>query len=269
MPDTSSGGIGHAENEFWKLAAASVIGPMHRRHDLRCDDTFAFALIDHWAIAVVCDGAGSARNGAEGAKIVSNAIVENLKLATSKKANRSSIRNIVISAIAKARDELIDCAAHAETDLADYHTTVVGAICRRKRGIFFHIGDGAATCFDYRDGSNNSWKPKGFSSPTKGEFAEVTVFVTDNRWRDYLRFSPVRSTDAISLMTDGVTPFALSAGEIGPDSQFFDGVHDFLDSNSAEDGARSIFKLLDSPPSRKASFDDKTLVWLSTRPRHD
>ncbi len=54
----------------WVVAGASTTGPAHRHADLPCADAHACLTLGDLAILVVCDGAGSASHGCEGALLV-------------------------------------------------------------------------------------------------------------------------------------------------------------------------------------------------------
>lgn len=62
----------------WRVYASSVIGSSHRQNNLPCQDAFCYRNLGDRLVAVVCDGAGSATYGEQGAALVSRELVEGL-----------------------------------------------------------------------------------------------------------------------------------------------------------------------------------------------
>jgi hypothetical protein len=60
----------------WTWAVSSCRGTSHVQDDTRCQDAFACSVQDRGArlIAVLCDGAGSALMGGEGAALIARTI---------------------------------------------------------------------------------------------------------------------------------------------------------------------------------------------------
>jgi hypothetical protein len=65
----------------------------------------------------------------------------------------------------------------------------------------------------------------------------------------------------IALLSDGVTPFALTRGGMAPYLPFFDPLSHFLAERTREDGERALAALLDRDSIRPITGDDKTLLW--------
>ena len=86
-----------------------------------------------------------------------------------------------------------------------FAATVVGAVCHRGRGIFFHIGDGAAIAFTAPDLSRYV-----ASRPENGVFSCETYFYTMDDWEDTLRFTTFEQAYTLMLMSDGLTNFSFA-----------------------------------------------------------
>lgn len=62
-----------------RVVAASVAGPLHCHKKLPCQDYFKFRREGKNFVAVVSDGAGSARYGKVGARVICETIIDHLK----------------------------------------------------------------------------------------------------------------------------------------------------------------------------------------------
>ncbi len=244
----------------WKMANASVAGFSHIEQSVPCQDAYAVQVTPAgFLIAVVSDGAGSARRAAEGSRIVSDFLIQAIHktLPTSIKFDESSRATWQVY----LHQRILEVRAELERTSLDglieeFNSTLIGTVVGANGGVFFHIGDGAAcaTSFDFSEAV--------ISPPENGEFANETYFVTDPHWEQHLRvtFFPDRLTHVL-LMSDGVTPFAMANGHKGPFQPFFLPVSRFLESHDQEEGERALAATLKADSIRQITGDDKTLVW--------
>ena len=110
------------------------------------------------------------------------------------------------SAVIAARSRLAELAGARALTLENFSCTLVGCVASAGGGRFFHIGDGYAI---YQGAAGDSV----LSRPENGEYADETFFVTDEDWKDHLRFTPVPQPECgcvIGLMSDGTAPFAVN-----------------------------------------------------------
>ena len=174
----------------WDIAAGSATGTHHTHKGEPCQDAFDHSRSGEWMVAVVCDGAGSARHSDIGARHAAETIVRELILVLDMAPGtledaRTFWRKAVVASIGTARSQLrASLAGHPSTDLADYHSTVVGAAAGPDYGFFFHIGDGAGfavqrDCFD----------STATTTPENGAYADQTFFYTMDNWREHLRLT--------------------------------------------------------------------------------
>lgn len=163
------------------------------------------------------------------------------------------LRAVVDDCIDVARQQLGLAAAAQGHTLNDYATTLVGIVARGTRGVIFHIGDGAAVAFA-ADGSVRC-----ASTTRDQEYANETYFVTDEPWREHLRFTAATGFRCLALMTDGMTPFAI--GSEGPKAEFFEPVLRYLQAHPPGSAVLGLQRMLDRDEAQAQVGDDKTILW--------
>lgn len=203
-------------SDQWLVLAASVIGKAHVKMNLPCQDShYKLPLENNWGIAVVCDGAGSAKNSQIGSVFIAKeaapryfkALVEREKW-IEKKILPSSDKWDEL-----ARVELINCygalkifAEHRELDFSSLACTIIAVVYSPLGLLVTHIGDGRAGFKDKK------WFPA--MIPHKGEEANQTIFLTSKGWVNNpdLKLSGVsvpesrvitKPVEAFVLMSDG------------------------------------------------------------------
>ncbi|WP_109806451.1 PP2C family serine/threonine-protein phosphatase [Sphingosinithalassobacter portus] len=251
----------------WRMAGTSITGPSHMQTGTPCQDRYRLHVTQSGAlIAVVSDGAGSARFGGEGAALLCDRLVarldRHLRAGIRKPITRASLMGIcraICEGVSEAREAALALGEEQGVGLEAFHATLVGAaMLPRQGGIFFHIGDGAALAIG---GDGERWQ---MSGPRNGEYADTTYFFTEPDWRRNLRFSLIdEGYDTIFVMTDGVTDLALSArqGAHEPFMPFFRPIGRYLAGATREEGEEALSATLDSSAVRERTSDDKTLVW--------
>lgn len=237
-----------------RVIATKITGGLHLAKKIPCQDFYHYACSANKLVAVVSDGAGSAKYGKIGAKVVCETLV-NILINTPLKDIQSAVKN----AIEIARERLIIHRLNrskSEAEILNFSATVVGVVYHKNRGIFFHIGDGAGIAL--HGGNEGGYT---LSRPVNGNFSCETYFYTMQNWLTSLRFTPIEKAEALFLMTDGVTSFALSE-----DCQLKDGfikpIYQYLKSEPSKNRAvMALNNTLNTKKACKLNSDDKTFLW--------
>lgn len=234
-----------------KVIAASVQGPQHSNKNLPCQDYCRYSHRGKNFVAVVSDGAGSAKFGKIGARIVCDTLIDllkNINLKNAKEAVRQGIE-VARSKITRHRFN--------HNNIADFSATVVGVVYYRNQGMFFHIGDGAALAL-YDDNYDNFIA----SPPENGSFSCETYFYTQDNWNRNLRFTAFEKADTIFLMSDGLTNFSFAPDYRRIEKGFILPINNFLkEENTKTKAERALINTLNTEQARKLNSDDKTLLW--------
>lgn len=225
--------LGFSKEEKKDIVAASQRGRSHAHEGKPRDDDFklSYDKETEWYTMVVADGAGSAKYSRRGSEIACNTVIsvcdellsanykalgsliEDYKKDTTEDKRKNvgdALYKILGSAVFKAYKEIVNEAEASASQVKDFSTTLLVAICRKyKLGWFiasFWVGDG---CIAIYDKDRQYLKVMGESDG--GEFAGQTRFLTmpeiinPNSIYSRLRFEITEDFTALMLMTDGIT----------------------------------------------------------------
>ncbi len=249
---------------MWRVFAASATGPRNVDEGSPGQDASHCRVNGDVLVAVVCDGAGSVREGRAGAHFMAHSLTERLSdtldedisLLDVQVSGSAPLEAAVREAIETVRGRLADLAASHDLALDDYACTLVGCAAAPAGGCLFHIGDGFAIV-------QSAAGESVLSRPENGEYADETYFVTDEHWSDHLRFTPLAAPgrgSLIGLMSDGTAPFAVDRARSGFFRPFIDPIAAYLREATAPNGNEALRNLLESPRAGAISSDDKTLL---------
>ena len=255
--------------DIWKVGGVSIAGFSHFEEDIPCQDAHTFRVRDESRIiAAIADGAGSARLSHIGAQAFVDAIVAQIyNLPSPGEFDPQLIASEIITSVNEMRDQLIrhgdDLQDGGTPSLSDFAATLIVAVADLNGGTFFHVGDGAGVAFNQGGDLEAT-----VSKPQNGEYANETYFLTMDDWENYLRITPFAEySDTILLMSDGVTPMAMSQGYATPEfKNFVNPIVKFLRDNDDATGKSGVINTLSGDTVRKITGDDKTLLWALRMP---
>lgn len=212
--------------------------------------------------AIVCDGAGSAAHGGEGASVICRTMVDGLRRHFAVSCDLPSDDDIW-SWVDLARDKLSIAAEKRGKARRAFAATLVAIVIAGDETLTVHVGDGAIVC---RAG-DDSWTT--LSAPENGEYASMTYFVTDDP-APQLRISRVAgSYTGFAVFSDGIENLALDQRTNDPHVPFFRTMLSPLDSvkNDGRDVKLSaaLAGFLRSQRVCDKTDDDKTLILISSR----
>jgi len=245
----------------WKSAGVSVRGFAHVESGVPCQDAHAVRIFENGFVAAVADGAGSARHSHLGAALFADSLVyRSLLPALIGQMDLIKLETEIKKCVNRCRDELstsLELESQESVLLSDYAATLLVAVSNGHEGFFFHVGDGAAVAF-----SEGSPENSVISRPANGQYANETYFVTMEEWEQYLRTTSFSGGyDTVLLMSDGVTPMAMTKGCDSLFGSFVEPVTRYLGGTARTAGENGLVQTLSSEQVRKVTGDDKTLVW--------
>lgn len=218
----------------WVIAGASVKGKSHVDANLPCQDNYFHKYLSlGWGVAIVCDGAGSAKNSEKGSKFVSEEylskhfvkLVEDEKWIEQKKLpNESEWEEKAVQQFKNALDDLKQYAEKEKLGLDSLACTAIVVIYSPIGLLVSHIGDGRAGYCN----EEGEWEP--IMIPHKGEESNQTIFLTSSAWSksDNFQMSKVRVPEcrvvaskplAFVLMSDGCEQHSFKCSVIDPETK--------------------------------------------------
>ena len=203
----------------WRYAAASVIGTSHEKVGQPCQDRFACSTrLPGWFIAVVSDGAGSAAHSDIGAETASATALHYIEHAV-ETGNGKECVSVVRRAISAARESVVARADELSIPPRELACTLLIAVLGPSSGAAAQIGDGLIAIRADTDGW--TW----VFWPQRGEYANVTRFLTEDDALSALEISPLGpEVFECAVMTDGLESLALHYATRAAHSPFFEGM---------------------------------------------
>ena len=218
-------------------------------------------------VAVVADGAGSARCAEAGARIASGMLgsrLLELGLHLIRGGDEGAVKTRIVAALEDVRDLL----STGGRVMADHHCTVVACLIADDRAFVCQLGDSIALASAFDECEVGGRAGVDFfpdhavrlHAVERGEYANETHFVTSADWRRHLRISAfdMQGIDTLLLMTDGAMDVAITGGRV---------YRGFLSAlvastlNTPERPARDalLARFLSDPGTDPLTSDDKTL----------
>lgn len=208
-------------NKKWIIVGASVAGKAHTQvtPTMPCQDSHCILQTENnWGIAVVCDGAGSAKNADLGSQFVAqhtahifaDTIQKNnwhngTQLPTEQVWTQYATQNLF-----EIYQKLNSYSIDNNININELACTVIVVIFSPAGLLVAHIGDGRAGFCNHQ----NEWLP--ILTPFKGEEANQTVFITSPIWKnptDFLKTHVITQAPlAFTLLTDGCEAHTYKTG---------------------------------------------------------
>ncbi len=245
---------------MWRVAGASVAGRGHVALGLPCQDAHAARVVEgpdggSFLIAVVSDGAGSARLAERGSRAACDFAVERVAQLLGE---RSLMELDARALVADVRAHLEALADDLEAGARDLACTLLMAVVGPDAAWFAQVGDGGVV-FGGEALEVAFW-------PDGGEYANETYFVTDAPPEHIHARTVGGPTTRLALFSDGLQGLCLRYAERAPHPPFFEAFFGALaraEDLGAFEGA--LAGTLAQPRIQDRTDDDLTLL-LALRP---
>ena len=268
----------------WQVYGASSIGKSHIDSNLPNQDSIYLQKTEHGMVAVVCDGAGSAKFSQAGAAFFSQSIGKMLlSLGVSQSVSISGIafdlvqvKQQIIEQLSQIRLDL-QSQLPAESSLRDYHTTFTGLLIHANhQAILVQIGDSPLITSQFvvrHPHIDYFTNLQVYGDDSKNEYVNETHFITQDNWQSFLRVEPIdlSQVDCLALMSDGCADLVFEGASVTPKiyRPFFGNLlFNLTQSQSSQQGSAIIEQALGNPATYRLTGDDKSLVVLLKNQQH-
>ncbi len=268
----------------WQVYGASSIGKSHIDSNLPNQDSIYLQKTQDGMVAVVCDGAGSAKFSQAGAAFFSQAIGKMLlSLGVSRSVSSSGITldlgqltQQIIEQLSQIRLDL-QSQLPAESSLRDYHTTFTGLLIHSNhQALLVQIGDSPLTTSQFvvrHPHIDYFTNLQVYGDDSKNEYVNETHFITQDNWQSFLRVEPIdlSQVDCLALMSDGCADLVFEGASVTPKiyRPFFGNLlFNLTQSQSSQQGSAIIEQALGNPATYRLTGDDKSLVVLLKHQQH-
>lgn len=273
-------------DEDWVVAYASVIGNGHIQSNIPCQDNCEhLRLNDTWGVAVVCDGAGSAKFSHIGSDFVSRNVAHCLQEVIERRQwatvddlpTEEEWRQEAMRAAQLVMQRLVQFAKNKGYTLGDLGCTLLASLYSPFAILTVHIGDGRAAY----SVQPNEWHA--LITPFRGSEANETVFITSGIWteegvKQYIGTNIKTGTiRGFALMSDGCEKAAFEVNILDPETnkytdpnrpftRFFEpnvpGLRKLHKENKSQEEINSLWSgfLKAGTKQFKHEIDDKTMI---------
>jgi hypothetical protein len=251
--------------EEWRFAFASSIGTSHITSGTPCQDSGGVRLVGDTAILVASDGAGSAAKSHYGSALACRTALDAIEELVRTDGLRAVSREFATNLVEQIRTSLADSAAEAGDVLGDYACTLLVAVVGPQNAAYFQIGDGVIVVSVENEPGEFGW----VFWPDRGEYANVTTFITSERAREELVFDAASHSIAeVAVLTDGIQSMVLDYKNQAAHSPFFERIIRPVRAavRTQDELNQRLAEYLGSPKVNERTDDDKTLL-LATRRR--
>lgn len=253
----------------WRYTLASVEGTSHCRSGTACQDHCACCILydvngSPIIVAVASDGAGSATHSQAGAEFTCSLFLTELEAHFENGGSVADITREFLKRWATYLHHQIDARASAcGLTRRDFACTILAAIVGAESAVFFQVGDGAIVVPSPENPDDFCW----VFWPQKGEYENLTTFITDERAIESLETAFYgHRLDEVALFTDGLQRVTLDFQSYTAHSPFFRSMFAPLRNmppGHAETLSSTLAAYLNSPKINERTDDDKTLILVS------
>lgn len=264
----------------WQVYGASSIGKSHIDSNLPNQDSIYLQKTQDGMVAVVCDGAGSAKFSQAGAAFFSQSIGKMLLgLSVSHSGialDLGQLKQQIIEQLSQIRLNL-QSQLTAESSLRDYHTTFTGLLIHANhQAILVQIGDSPLITSQFvvrHPHIDYFTNLQVYGDDSKNEYVNETHFITQDNWQSFLRVEPIDllQVDCLALMSDGCADLVFEGASVTPKiyRPFFGNLlFNLTQSQSSQQGSAIIEQALGNPATYRLTGDDKSLVVLLKNQPH-
>lgn len=240
------------------------MGTSHIKAGIECQDRAGCLTVGTRSgpvvVAVVSDGAGSARNASQGASTVCLGFHRQVGAYLRNGGELAKIdADDVSDWIDAIRDRISFAANVAELRPRDYAATLVALLANDEHAVVIHIGDGAAIV---RARETQEWMVP--SWPFHGEYASTTCFVTESPQARIEIVHITSSIDRFAVFSDGIEYLVLDHRERSVPAPFFERlllpVVEWEGTGRSRKLSKHLRDYLDSETVCAATDDDKSLI---------
>lgn len=270
----------------WQVYGASSIGKSHIDSNLPNQDSIYLQKTQDGLVAVVCDGAGSAKFSQAGAAFFSQSIGKMLlSLGVGLSVSRS-VRGIAVDLV-QVKQQIIEQLSQirlnlqsqlpAESSLRDYHTTFTGLLIHANhQALLVQIGDSPLITSQFvvrHPHIDYFTNLQVYGDDSKNEYVNETHFITQDNWQPFLRVEAIdlSQVDCLALMSDGCADLVFEGASVTPKiyRPFFGNLlFNLTQSQSSQQGSAIIEQALGNPATYRLTGDDKSLVVLLKNQPH-
>jgi hypothetical protein len=250
---------------MWRFAAGQATGSSHEKLNVPCQDRMSCSVLEAEGtlIAIVADGAGTAKLAHRGAEIAVWTVGAMAQLGV--RAGRKDYAEVLREAATLARQRLVEAANDNSVSVRDLACTLLAVIVAPIGGAALQIGDGVIVI----GAEAHSWRCVFW--PQKGEYANTTFFLSDESAVANAEVAalPDETLD-VALLSDGLEALAVSFADRAAHQPFFRTgfapLHALNAPGESTSLSQSLAKMLASPAVRSRTDDDASLILATRRP---
>ena len=263
----------------WRYAFTSALGSSHLKSGVPCQDSSECVIQDFgdesFLIAVVADGAGSAKFSQYGSRLACHVVKESVQPLIEQGLGLDTIdREFAEDIIVRFQAMIKRVARRTGNTPRDFACTVLAAFVAEGRAAFFQIGDGAIVVSrtskrmqDEEEGDGSTTYDWVFW-PQNGEYANETVFATGDNACEDMQFAVCEEDiEEVAVFSDGIQNLVLDNKNRVAHSSFFEPMFGAVRKEGlgySFELSSSLERYLNSRSILSRTDDDKSLI-LATR----